>query len=319
LAAAAFNREFGLGYWANGLSSWWLQRKDSIGAGLERLHLFPSLTARWSSENASLTGWSDFVDKAVASAATDPQSDNFASLLLGEAPDAATKAGATAQLLDAIFAGTDTLTATLSLAGYILSSSSPVMRDAIAAIRDELPPQPWRLQDLESLPWLGATVRELLRITDANPHLLERVIPSPPPGDLHPALATLPPSSRVGVAGYVVHRDPQAYGPDPAAFDARRWLPTSHPAHHHASPTVAADDLSTYWMAFGRSPRACIAQTFAQAVAVAFVATFVERYDGVRKGPDDLVEAHWRDCFNKVLVGEGRVPVVLRRRSRAKV
>lgn len=280
-----------------------------------RLSLFPSLTARWAVEHDSLIGWTHFADEAVNAATTTSNSDNYAALLLGESSDSAAKQAATAQLLDGIFAGTDTLTASISLAAYILSSPSPLIRQAVAAIRAELPPQPWRLQDLDSLPWLNATVRELLRLTDANPHLLERIIP-PSTSDLHPSLAFLSPGSRVGVAGYVVHRDAEAYGPNPAAFDCRRWLPLDHPSHHNGSKSIASEELSTYWMAFGRSPRACIAQVFAQATVMVFVATWVERYEAEQMGPPDLVDGHSRDCFNRVIEGEGRVPVRLRRRSR---
>ncbi|GAA99827.1 uncharacterized protein L969DRAFT_91768 [Mixia osmundae IAM 14324] len=237
----------------------------------------------------SLDGYASFCQTAV-----DERMNSDAGLVakLLDGDEAMTREETIAQLEDFVFAGTDTLTATLGLGLYALYGQP----QQVEALRNDLEPvfisdRP-RLDALESVPLLVATVREILRIADSNPHLLEKELAEPwstpiklPDGSK--ATVTIPAGYRLGCSGYVLHRDKTTYGPDPERFDAYRWL--------------KLDTAScACYQPFGRTPRACIAQNMATAVLTLVVADFVMRFDAVPLSGSAILENGWTDSFNKL-------------------
>jgi cytochrome P450 len=103
-------------------------------------------------------------------------------------------------------------------------------------------------QDVQSLPYLSAVVREALRISMANPTRLPRVVPQ---GGWAFKSVHIPAGSIVGCSAYELHYNATAF-PNPFEFRPERWL--------DGNITV---DANKYFFAFGAGSRACIARNLA--------------------------------------------------------
>jgi len=104
----------------------------------------------------------------------------------------------------------------------------------------------------QSLPYLDALVRELLRISQANPVRFPRVVP--PQGwsfeSSNGRQYYLPGGTVVGMQPWTLHFNPEVY-PDPFAFKPERWL-------DNPTPQMQRDSIP-----FGLGSRQCIARNLA--------------------------------------------------------
>lgn len=105
-----------------------------------------------------------------------------------------------------------------------------------------------RRQDIQSLPYLSAVVREALRTSMANPTRLPRVVP---PGGWAFKSTHVPAGSIVGCSAYELHYNSAAF-PNPFEFRPERWLDANVTA-----------DANKHFFAFGAGSRACIARNLA--------------------------------------------------------
>lgn len=76
-------------------------------------------------------------------------------------------------------------------------------------------------KESQVLPYLSACFKEAGRVHPPFGLHLERVVP---PGGLEVCGKTLPAGTIVGMNAWVVHRDPNIFGPDADAWRPERWL-----------------------------------------------------------------------------------------------
>ena len=112
--------------------------------------------------------------------------------------------------------------------------------DAVLGGRD---PQP---ADLPALPWLGATLKEAMRLYPPIAAVMTRRATA----DLKVQGYTVPRGTMLRITPWVLQRDPRSF-PEPEAFRPERFLPGAPPPPRGA------------WMPFGAGPRVCIGQHFA--------------------------------------------------------
>jgi len=103
-------------------------------------------------------------------------------------------------------------------------------------------------QDIQSLPYLSAIVKEALRISMANPTRLPRVVPI---GGWTFKSAQFPAGTLVGCSAYELHFNAD-YFPKPFSFQPERWL------EENLTP-----EASKAFYGFGAGSRSCIAKNLA--------------------------------------------------------
>ena len=118
----------------------------------------------------------------------------------------------------------------------------------------------------EAMPFLTSVLKETLRFTPAISGIPERIFKEPATiGDLE-----LPAGSRVGVAQYVMHRNPD-YWKDPNKFDPERFNSASDTGSNDvegAGGNSASSDLGSrapkyFYLPFGLGRRTCMGKFFA--------------------------------------------------------
>jgi cytochrome P450 len=146
-------------------------------------------------------------------------------------------------------------------------------------------------QDIQSLPYLSAVVKEALRISMANPTRLPHIVPST---GLRLSNITIPPGTMVGLSAYSLHFNPTVF-PSPQSFIPERWLPDQ-----------VNDSMNKSFFAFGAGSRACIARNLAMTELYWATERIVEgdvlRGARVQDGKEGDVEIY--EWFNSSVKGE---------------
>ncbi|OIW26308.1 putative P450 monooxygenase [Coniochaeta ligniaria NRRL 30616] len=139
---------------------------------------------------------------------------------------------------------------------------------------------PPKLEALETLPFLTATIKESLRMSPGASSPLLRIVP--------PAGATIsgravPPGTIVGMSTVLVHMSPEIFE-EPTKFKPDRWLAPD------------AESLGPWLVAFSKGPRSCLGLNLAWCELYIVFATMLRRFDMSLDGTtaEDMV---WRDCF----------------------
>ncbi|KAF2798581.1 cytochrome P450 4A10 [Melanomma pulvis-pyrius CBS 109.77] len=187
-----------------------------------------------------------------------------------------------AQCKDLVFAGTDSTGMNLAMICRFLV----LHPKQYARLREEV--QSNTSQDPSSLPYLSATVKEVLRLSMANPTRLPRVVP---PSGWAFKNRVFPAGTIVGCSAYALHLDSTIF-PNPHAFEPERWLEGN-----------ATLEMQKSWFAFGAGSRACIARNLAmtellmaaQRIAMSGV------LEGARCVQDEVQLYEW---FNSRVKGE---------------
>ena len=121
------------------------------------------------------------------------------------------------QCMAVMFAGTDSTAVKLVAIIFHLVQNPEVherlRRELEVATKDGV-------ADLQTLPYLRATVREGLRLGMANPARFSRMVPH---GGFETNGIYLPEGTDVGLAPYVLHHNPELF-PKPFEFHPERWL-----------------------------------------------------------------------------------------------
>ncbi|KAF9257284.1 cytochrome P450 [Marasmius fiardii PR-910] len=104
------------------------------------------------------------------------------------------------------------------------------------------PEEDMKYERLEELPYLGAVIKESLRLSCGTSIALPRCV-----GNEEVTIAgrTIPPGTIVGCATYMVHSNPTIF-PEPDKFIPERWLGNDAP------------QLEKYLVAFSKGPRICL-------------------------------------------------------------
>ena len=115
--------------------------------------------------------------------------------------------------------------------------------------------------DLAALPWLGATLKEAMRLYPPIAALMTRRTTRPISLGGH----TLPARALVRVTPWVMHRDARFF-PEPGAFRPERFMPDAEPPPRGA------------YVPFGLGPRVCLGQHFAVLEMTLIAAMLLQRY-----------------------------------------
>ena len=143
-------------------------------------------------------------------------------------------------------------------------------------------------QEVQSLPYLSAVVKEALRISMANPTRLPHVVPA---GGWTFKSTSLPAGSIVGCSAYELHFNEHVF-PNPFGFQPERWL--------EENVTTEAKDS---FFAFGAGSRSCIAKNLAMAELFMATERLVESdvLRGARACRETVEIYEW---FNSCVKGE---------------
>jgi cytochrome P450 len=117
------------------------------------------------------------------------------------------------------------------------------------------------LEDLPSLVWLGASLKEAMRLYPPVAVLITRETDVP----IEIGSWSVPAGSLIRISPWVLHRDARWY-PSPEEFRPERFLP--------GSPKIPRGA----WLPFGCGPRVCIGQHFATVEMTLVAAMLLQRY-----------------------------------------
>ena len=120
------------------------------------------------------------------------------------------------------------------------------------------PPGP---EDLPALAWLGASLKEAMRLYPPTAALMTRRTTQ----DITLGGWPIPRGSLLRITLTELHLDARAF-PEPQAFRPERFLPDAPPPPRGA------------WMPFGAGPRVCIGQHFAMLEMTLVAAMLLQRY-----------------------------------------
>lgn len=139
---------------------------------------------------------------------------------------------------------------------------------------------PPKLEALERLPLLTATIKESLRMSPGASSPLLRIVPLT--GATISGRA-IPPGTIVGMSTVLVHMSPEIFE-EPTRFKPDRWLAPN------------AESLEPWLVAFSKGPRRCLGLNLAWCELYIVFATMLRRFDMSLDGTtaEDMV---WRDCF----------------------
>lgn len=173
-----------------------------------------------------------------------------------------------------MFAGSDTTAISLRSVFYNLIKHPQDMEDLLAELsqgrergvisvtEDGL--HKW--SEVKDLPYLGAVIKEALRVHPAVGLPLERIVPA---SGVELCGHFLPPGTIVGCSAWAVHLD-KVFGDRPQEFRPRRWLEAS-PEQYKA--------MEKAFLAFGAGARTCVGKNISLLEIYKLVPAFLTRFD----------------------------------------
>lgn len=186
------------------------------------------------------------------------------------------------QSLDFIVAGHETTGVATSLGLYLLSENPEVQTRLREEIREMLPSpslgSPVDATLVESLPYLTAVCNEVLRLYTPVPDT--RRLTFAPKTVIESV--RIPVGTVVTVAGGVIHRSKEVWGPDADKFDPDRWFHDKE-TRQKIDPLGGSGDPYAV-MSFTYGPRACIGERFARGEMLTLMAQLVGRFEWKFKG-----------------------------------
>ncbi|KAH6691824.1 sterigmatocystin biosynthesis P450 monooxygenase [Leptodontidium sp. MPI-SDFR-AT-0119] len=144
-----------------------------------------------------------------------------------------------------IIAGSDTTAVTLTYLVWAVLKN-PEVKSKLVTELSGIGNNP-NSKDTNSLPYLGAIIKETLRLYGAAPGSLPRAVPR---GGRTIDSYFIPEGTTVSTQAHTLHRDPRIF-PSPLQFQPERWL----------EPTQEMKDA---WLPFGGGSRVCIGLHLAQ-------------------------------------------------------
>ena len=120
--------------------------------------------------------------------------------------------------------------------------------------------------DVKDLPYLGAVIKEALRVHPAVGLPLERIVPQ---GGVELCGHFLPSGTTVGCSAWTVHLN-QVFGECPHEFRPRRWLEASSEQHRA---------MEKAFLAFGAGARTCIGKNISLLEIYKLVPALLTRFE----------------------------------------
>ena len=165
------------------------------------------------------------------------------------------------QVMTFLLAGHETTAAALTWTFALLSRHADVRRRVLAELDEVLGGRQATQADVPSLPFLGAVLKESLRLFPPA-WTIERRAEESDEIDGH----VLPAGSTVLLSPYLTHRHPEFWG-NPEGFDPDRWL--------DGGPVLPRGA----YLPFGAGARQCIGGAFATLEATLMLATLLPRVE----------------------------------------
>ena len=194
-----------------------------------------------------------------------PQDDLLAMLLAVRSDDTGqclSDAELHDQCITMFQAGHETSATALTWWAWLMASHPQAQQQAYGELRAVLGAREPTAADIPALDWLGASLKEAMRLYPPLGALMSRRVVAP----LRLGPWTLPAGALLRVTPWVIQRDPRWF-PDPGAFRPERFVAAAEP------PPRAA------WMPFGTGPRVCIGQHFAMLEMTLLAALLLQRYE----------------------------------------
>ncbi|KPI37144.1 Pisatin demethylase [Cyphellophora attinorum] len=180
-------------------------------------------------------------------------------------------------LMSTISGAGDTTATTLTAIFYYLYTHHP----ALAALRAELDAHTHttnggtyggagqfpRHSTLKDLPYLGAVIKEAMRLFSSATWPIERLVPE---GDMFVDDIRIPAGTSVGVLPAAIHLDTHVYGADAAYFRPERWLEANK---------EELRQMEAAHMGFSRGRRACLGKEVALMQMKMVVAMVVGQFE----------------------------------------
>ncbi|KAK6005954.1 hypothetical protein QM012_006364 [Aureobasidium pullulans] len=193
-------------------------------------------------------------------------------------PDKITRREITGSVYINLMAGHDVLAVTIRAILYYVARTPSVeakLRDEIAALSSrytasELIPY----SALMDLKYLDAVINESLRIHGNLGLVNERVVPK---GGAVIEGYKLPAGTIVGINPWVIHRNPEIFGPDVEVFRPARWID---------SPEEQINEMKRNLFSFGAGPRMCIGKNIAMMQICKFIVEFYRAFDAKLSHPE---------------------------------
>lgn len=174
-----------------------------------------------------------------------------------------------------IFAGTDTTATTLTFLIWAVLSNPKIqveLEKEVAALTE-----PYTDEQLETLPYLNAVIKETMRLYGAAPACLPRVTP---PGGAVLGGYHIPAGTIVATQAWTMHRNPSIYE-NPDLYDPSRWL----------SGLASREDVKASWSPFGAGSRICIGSNVAYMELRLATAAFFRSCSQARLAPSTTPES----------------------------
>ncbi|KAJ9480964.1 hypothetical protein VN97_g12549 [Penicillium thymicola] len=200
-----------------------------------------------------------------------------------------------------VFAGSDTTAIALRAVLYLLIRNPDVMSKVHSEIDDASrdgrlsDPVPYR-ESSTHLPFLGAVLKEAMRLHPSVGLILEREVPR---GGVSISGKHIPGGTTVGINAWVLHRDSQVF-PDPDSFIPERWL-NSRPEK--------LKEMEQSFFSFGHGPRTCIGKNISLMEMRKVLPQLLREFDFQMHGP----EKEWKTKNIWFVQQEGLVCDIVRR------
>lgn len=204
-------------------------------------------------------------------------------------------------------AGSDTVASIVRAIFYYLlknpESLSKLLSELVNAKNDGSLSTPFvAWSESSGLPYLGAVIKEALRMHPALGLPLERVVPSNGLQLQDVNKTYLPPATIVGANPWVLHRDTQIFGPDAARWNPDRWLKADE---------MQVKNMEHNLLTFGAGKRTCLGKNIAMLELHKVVPAVFMRYDIELAEPDK----EWT-TVNSWIVRQTGLNVTLSRKDR---
>ncbi|KAF1843690.1 cytochrome P450 oxidoreductase [Cucurbitaria berberidis CBS 394.84] len=165
-----------------------------------------------------------------------------------------------------VIAGSDTSSTALRSIFYFLLKNPETYSKLCDEIRGSGFTVPVSFADASSLPYLGAVIREALRIHSPVGMMLPRSVPA---GGVTIDGYYLPAGTEVGISPWVLHHDPNVF-PNPERFYPDRWL---------TKDAEALVRMNRSFFAFGHGIHTCIGQHMSSMMLTKIIASMLLAFD----------------------------------------
>ncbi|KAF1955975.1 cytochrome P450 [Byssothecium circinans] len=176
-------------------------------------------------------------------------------------------------------AGNDTTSNSMIFGLYQICNKKSVYETLFQELQAHFPSvdQQITYEDAKQLPYLTATIKEILRLGSPLPGRLPRLIPS---SGFRLYGQNLPPKTSIRTSPYLLNRHPSVWD-NPNDFNPNRWL------------GEYSRDLDKYLATFNRGARQCLGKDLAWCELLVFFANLFRRYHIETLSTD----MRWRDLI----------------------